>query len=161
MALSHQLIRLPLAACAAIALAHCTAGGVAPSTSAGVPVTQITKINVSLAAYGQQSTPAGPALGFSPPVTTVPVGTGVQFVNVDNTAHTATFVGAGPSFPTDSPLTFAATTSQGNALSANWSSGTMQAGQSSQVFLVDRPGVYLYGCFFHYSGNMRGEIVAQ
>ena len=145
-----------------IALTSCTAGGVASSSGGGAtaPVTQITKINVSLAAYPLQTTPAGSALGFSPEVTTVAVGSGVQFVNVDNTTHTATSF-SGSTFPSASPLSVSALTSSGSTLSGSFGSGTLQPGQSSQVFLVDRAGTYLYGCFFHYSGSMRGMIVAQ
>ena len=146
---------------AAIALlCACANGGIAPSSGAGAVTTSVTKIDVSIAAYGQGQTPAGPALGFSPLDTTVIVGTGVQFVNVDNTSHTASSV-TGTTFPQTSPLTFAATTLFGTSLSGGWSTGTLQAGQSSPVLLVDRAGTYLYGCFFHYSGTMRGIIVAQ
>ncbi len=90
------------------------------------------------------------------------VGSGVRFMNVDNTAHTASFVG-GTTFPSSSPLQFIATSPSQNTTisSGNWSSGSMQPGTASQVFLVDKPGVYLYGCFYHYAGTMRGEIVAQ
>jgi plastocyanin len=131
-----------------------------PSSGGGATVMTITKINVSLAAYPQTTIAAGTSLGFSPPLTTLSVGTGVQFVNVDNTSHTASSI-AGSTFPGVSPLTISATSSTGGTLSGGFSSGTLQAGQSSQVLLVDRAGTYLYGCFFHYSGNMRGAIVAQ
>ena len=149
-----------LALLAVVFLTACTAGGVSGSTGGGVSVMQVTKINVSLAAFPLSTTPAGGALGFSPAVTTIAVGTGVQFVNVDNTSHTATSF-SGTTFPGPSPLGISATTASGTSVSGGFSSGTMQAGQSSQIFLVDRAGTYLYGCFFHYSGNMRGMIVAQ
>jgi plastocyanin len=148
------------AALAALALGACTAGGVTPSAGGGATVSAVTKINVSLTAFSQQTTPAGTALGFSPEVTNVQVGTGVQFINVDSFAHTASSFSA-TTFPNVSPLTASATSSSGGTLSGGFSSGTLQAGQSSQVLLVDRTGTYLYGCFFHYSGNMRGMIVAQ
>ena len=143
-----------------LALAGCTAGGVASSGGAGAPVMQVTKIDVSLAAFPLQTTLAGSALGFSPEAITVAVGTGVQFVNVDNTSHTATSF-AGSTFPSQSPLGINATSASGSNLSGGFSSGTLQPGSSSNIFLVDRAGTYLYGCFFHYSGNMRGMIVAQ
>lgn len=150
--------RLPVAFL--FCLTACTAGGTTPSTSGGGPIMQVTKINVSLAAFPAQQTSAGTALGFSPEVVTVPVGTGVQFVNVDNTSHTATSF-SGATFPNQSPLGISATNASGSNLSAGFSSGTLQAGQSSSIFLVDQAGTYLYGCFFHYSGNMRGMIVAR
>ncbi|MBV8637945.1 MAG: hypothetical protein JO322_07640 [Candidatus Eremiobacteraeota bacterium] len=138
----------------------CTPNGVLVSTNGGTSVATVTRIDVSIAAFGQSATPAGLALGFSPIVANVAVGSGVQFVNVDNTSHTATSI-QGTTFPPTSPFTFSATTPSGSTLSSGFSSGTMQAGQSSAIFLVDKPGTYLYGCFFHYSGTMRGEIVAQ
>jgi plastocyanin len=142
-------------------LCGCTAGGVASSGGGSIaPVMQVTKINVSLAAFPLQNTSAGSALGFSPEVVTIAVGSGVQFVNVDNTSHTATSF-AGSTFPSQSPLGISATSASGSSLSGGFSSGTLQAGSSSNIFLVDRAGTYLYGCFFHYSGNMRGMIVAQ
>jgi plastocyanin len=146
----------------AAVLAGCTAGGVAPSVAGGASVADVTKIDVSLAAFPLQTTAAGPALGFSPEVTMVSVGSGVQFVNVDNTTHTATAIAGTTTFPATTPFSIAAITpSAGTNLSSGWTSGALQAGASSQVFLVDRPGTYLYGCFFHYSGNMRGIIVAH
>jgi plastocyanin len=139
----------------------CTNGGVpTPSGGGGSPVTSLATIDVSIAAFGQASTPAGLALGYSPLLSTVQVGSGVQFVNVDNTSHTASSL-SGTTFPAASPLTFAATSPFGAALSSGWSSGTLQAGARSAVFLADKPGTYLYGCFFHYSGTMRGMLVVQ
>ena len=138
----------------------CTPGGIPATSGGGAPVSTVTKIDVSIAAFGQQSTPAGPALGYSPLVATLAVGSGVQFVNVDNTSHTASSI-SGSTFPATSPLSFTATSAFGGVLSSGWSTGTLQAGSSSSVILVDRPGTYLYGCFFHYSGTMRGSIVAQ
>lgn len=143
-----------------LAATACTPGGMSPPAAGGAAVSTVTKISVSIAAFGQASTPAGPALGYDPLVSTLAVGSGVQFVNVDNTSHTASSV-PGTAFPAASPLSFSATSAFGSTLSAGWSSGTLQAGQSSAVLLVDKPGTYLYGCFFHYSGTMRGMIVAQ
>ena len=149
-----------LAIAAIAAMCGCTPGGMAAPSGGGTAGRNVTKIDVSIAAYGQASTPAGLALGFSPLVATVQVGSGVQFVNVDNTSHTASSV-SGTTFPVTSPLTFAATSASGSVLSAGWSTGTLQAGQMSPVFLADRTGTYLYGCFFHYSGTMRGVLVVQ
>lgn len=146
----------------AFALSACTPGGLTPQQSGAANVSSIVTVDVSLSAFAAQQTPAGAALGFSPIVTNVAVGTGVRFVNVDNTAHTASMV-PGTTFPGNSPLSFSATSpSTADTLSSPaWSSGTMEPGTSSQTFLVDRPGTYLYGCFYHYGGLMRGEIVAQ
>ena len=148
-------------ALALVLLSQCTPGGVNPGAG-GASASNIVTIDVSLAAFGAQQTPAGIALGFSPIITTVPVGTGIQFRNVDNTVHTASMV-AGPTFPHTSPLGFSATSpSSVNTISSQgWSAGNIQAGETSLTFLVDKPGTYLFGCFYHYSGNMRGEIIGQ
>jgi plastocyanin len=37
----------------------------------------------------------------------------------------------------------------------------LQPGGSSGVFIANSAGTYLYGCFFHYSGGMRGVIIAH
>lgn len=149
-----------LALCAAL-LTACTPNGVLVTNGGGGNVANVTRINVSISAFGQVSTPAGPALGFSPEITNVTVGSGVQFVNVDNTSHTATAIAGATSFPAVSPFTFSATQPASAPISGKWSAGTMQAGTSSAVFAINQPGTYLYGCFFHYSGGMRGVIIAK
>jgi len=64
-------------------------------------------------------------------------------------------------FPAGSPYSTSAQTQSGNAISQNWSSGTLPGGASSQTLLVDKAGTYLFGCFYHYGGPMRAEIVAH
>jgi len=49
----------------------------------------------------------------------------------------------------------------GATLSGGWSSGTLGAGSGSQILLADKPGTYLYGCFFHYTAPMHGAILVQ
>ena len=117
-------------------------------------------IDVSLTAHGASSTPYGQAGGYAPAVTSVAVGSTIRFINSDSFAHTATMV-PGNTFPVGSPIASSSQTPSGAQLSAAWSSGTLNAGQSSQSFLADRAGTYLYGCFFHYGAPMRGAIVAQ
>lgn len=157
------MMRTIACACAAaLSFVACTPGGVTPTGSTNITPQHVVSVDVNLAANGLKQTPAGPALGFSPEVTTVNVGDGIRFINSDNTQHTASFVG-GSTFPTSSPLQFGATTPSADVTlsSMAWSSGSLAAGSSSQVFVADKPGVYLFGCFYHYSGGMRGEIVAQ
>lgn len=132
------------------------------SGSGGAPVSSITTVDVSIAAFGSQTTPAGSALGFSPAVVTIPVGSGVRFVNVDNTTHTVTAIPGASTFPADSP--FSASALQPGAtsdISGVWGAGVLQPGGSSGVFVANQAGTYLYGCFFHYSGGMRGVIIAH
>lgn len=140
----------------------CTPGGAMPSNSAGITPQHIVDVDINLAAFGLVQLPAGTARGYSPETVSVRVGDGVRFVNTDNTQHTASFV-AGTTFPSSSPLQFAATSPSGGTgiSSPDWSSGSLAPGTTSQTFVVDKPGVYLYGCFYHYSGGMRGQIVAQ
>jgi plastocyanin len=144
-----------------LSLCACTAGGIAPSAGGGSAATSVTTIDVSIAAFGVQTTPGGTGLGFSPEVTTISAGSGVQFVNVDNTSHTATSIPGATAFPQTSPFSFSATQPASAPLGGAWSAGTLQPGATSAVFVVDTPGTYLYGCFFHYSGGMRGAIVAK
>ena len=143
---------------AALLLAACTAGGIPTSSGGGGGVT----INVSLTQYQPVPTPyGGQSRGYSPAITTVAVGTQLHFVNVDSFAHTATVLLGDTSFPGSSPFGDSALTQKGTTLSSDWTSGALQANGSSQTITADRPGTYLYGCFFHYGGGMRAAIVAQ
>jgi plastocyanin len=145
-----------------ISLAGCTAGGIDANTAGSGSVTSITTVDVSIAAFGAQSTPVGTALGFSPATITIPVGSGVRFVNVDNTTHTVTAIPGATTFPPVSPFTAAALQPGATSdLSGAWGAGALQPGGTSGVFVANTAGTYLYGCFFHYSGGMRGVIIAH
>ena len=106
------------------------------------------------------ATAYGSGGGYAPLVTTVAVGTTIRFLNVDSFGHTATSVG-GTTFPAASPFAGSAQISSGSTLSGAWSSGTLGAGTGSQGLLADKPGTYLYGCFFHYGAPMRGAIIVK
>lgn len=144
-------------------LAGCTPGGAAGSNGGGgTPGAQVTKIDINLTLHSQpQQIAPGTAAGYAPVQTTVAAGTFVQFVNSDGFAHTATGIPGASTFPASSPFSVDAQRQSGTAISGTWTSGTLQAGQSSQVIQLDAPGTYLYGCFFHYGAPMRGAIVAQ
>ncbi len=145
-----------------MSLAGCTAGGILASTTGSGGVTSVTTVDVSIAAFGAQSTTAGSALGFSPAQITIPVGSGVRFVNVDNTTHTVTAIPAATTFPSISPFSAAALQPGATSdLSGAWGAGVLQPGGASGVFVANTAGTYLYGCFFHYSGGMRGVIIAH
>lgn len=123
---------------------------------------QVTKIDVNLTLHSAPTQlPQGTSAGYAPAQTSVPVGSFVQFVNSDGFAHTATAIAGASTFPASSPFGVGAQTQAGSAISGSWSSGTLQAGQSSQLIQIDTPGTYLFGCFFHYGAPMRGAIVAQ
>ncbi|HZX68245.1 MAG TPA: plastocyanin/azurin family copper-binding protein [Candidatus Elarobacter sp.] len=140
------------------ALASCTPG--APSAGGGSTGPASTTIDVSLTSSVVSSTPYGSSGGFSPAITSVPVGASIRFVNVDSFDHTSTAI-SGTSFPSSSPFDATAQLMSGATLSGGWSTGTLGAGNGSQILLADKAGTYLYGCFFHYSAPMRGAIVVH
>ena len=147
---------------AILLLTACTNGGtLTPAGGGGGGGAQIQTIDVNLTLNPSTPTPAGNAGGYSPAVTNVAVGTFVRFVNSDGFSHTATAIPGTTTFPAGSPFSTTAQTQSGTAISQNWSSGNLPAGASSQQLLIDKAGTYLYGCFYHYGGPMRAEIVAH
>jgi plastocyanin len=139
-------------------LAACTPG--AQSAGAGSAAAATTTIDVSLTSFPVAATAYGSGAGYNPLVTTVAVGTTVRFRNVDSFAHTASSV-SGAAFPSSSPFGAGALNPAGDRLSTGWTSGTLAAGTASPALLADVPGTYLYGCFFHYDGHMRGAVVVR
>jgi plastocyanin len=140
-----------------VVLAGCTSG--APPGGGGT-VSGTTLIDVSLSSSPVTSTPYGTSTGYAPAVTMVSVGASVQFVNHDSFAHTATSV-TGTTFPADPGFTSSALTASGTRLSTGWTSGSLGPGAASPVLLADTAGTYLFGCFYHYGGGMRGAIVVH
>jgi plastocyanin len=123
------------------------------TTTSGSPgPSQITKVDVNLTLHPD---------GYAPIPVNVAVGTYVQFVNSDGFAHTASAIPGVNTFPAVSPFSVSAQQQSGTAVSGSWSSGTLQAGQSSQLIRIDAAGTYYFGCFFHYGAPMRGTIVAH
>jgi len=147
---------------AVLALAACTPGGAAMTGGGGGGANVVT-IDVNLTLSQPVSTVYGQSGGMTPPITNVAVGSQIQFMNTDGFAHTATLMAASfKTFPAGSPFTSSATTQLGTTISnPHWTSGAMQAGTTSQIITVDKPGTYLFGCYFHYGAPMRGAIVAQ
>jgi plastocyanin len=153
------VVRSPLLSLLLVALlAGCTNG--APPAGGASAVAATTTIDVSLTSAPMAATAYGSGGGFAPLVTTVAVGTTVRFANVDSFAHTATSL-SGATFPAASPFAGTAQITSGATLSGGWSSGTLGAGTGSQALIADKPGTYLYGCFFHYGAPMRGVIVVK
>ncbi|MBV9028259.1 MAG: hypothetical protein JO311_06540 [Candidatus Eremiobacteraeota bacterium] len=142
---------------AAALLTACTAGGVPTSSGGGGGTT----VQVNLTLSQPSKTPYGESGGYMPAITTVAVGTQIRFTNTDSFAHTATEIPNATQFPGGSPFGVSALMQHGTTLSGGFSSGAMQAGASSQTITADRPGTYLFGCFFHYGAPMRAAIVAQ
>jgi len=157
-------VRIPLLSVVlAAALCGCTAGAPGSGSSGGSATTSnatTTSIAISLTASVVTSTPYGSSGGFMPAVTTVKAGTYVVFVNKDSFAHTSTSMSA-TSFPAASPFGSSALTASGTTLSGGWSTGALAPNNASQKLLADKPGTYLYGCFFHYGAPMRGAIVVR
>lgn len=145
-------------ACVALlALTACTNGGIATSSGASGGVA----IDINLTLSQPTKTPYGESGGYTPPITTIAVGSQIHFTNTDSFAHTATEIPNAQQFPSGSPFNIQAIKQYGTNLSGGFSSGALQAGSSSQSLTVDRPGTYLFGCFFHYGAPMRAAIVAQ
>lgn len=139
-----------MALCAALLIAGCTPGGTMSNAGGGPSSATTIDVNLTLHQYGYQ-----------PDTVSVPVGSTIRFFNSDGFPHTATLIPGASTFPSGSPFSASAQTRSGNVLSQPWSSGTLQASTASQTILVDAPGTYLFGCFFHYGAPMRGTIVAQ
>jgi plastocyanin len=77
----------------------------------------------------------------------------VVFLNDSNPQSPHTASGLGSSFPAQfdnkSGFTQSGSTIDG---SLTWSTGTLNPGQMSQNFTVGPPGVYYFGCNYHYIG---------
>jgi plastocyanin len=145
-------------------LSACTAGGIPTSSGGGGGggTGPLVTIDVNLTENAPVSTPYGESGGYKPAVTTVAVGSRIRFMNSDGFAHTATSVPKNATtFPVQEPFGISAQTQSGTTLSGGFSSGVLQPGSFSQTILVDKPGTYLFGCFFHYPAPMRGAIVAK
>jgi plastocyanin len=152
------MMRWATSLCIAAVATACTPGGLASSASgSGGQVT----IDVNLTLHPAVSTFAGESGGYAPPVTTVAVGTTIDFTNSDSFAHTATLIPGAATFPSGSSFSTTALTQKGSAVSRYWSTGALQPGASSQTITIDAPGTFIYGCFFHYGAPMRGAIVAH
>jgi plastocyanin len=152
-----------LGLCVAAAIAACTPNGLTSASSAAPPpstsVNHVVDVNLTL--NQPVKTPYGESGGMNPPVTTAHVGDTITFTNSDGFAHTATSIPNAQKFPSSSPFGIKALNQSGTTVSGGWSSGAMNAGSSSQTIKVDKKGVYLFGCFFHYGAPMRGAILVE
>ena len=153
-------VRLSAFLTLALLATACTSGFSASSgEDGGGASSQIVDLNLTLNA--PVSTPYGESGGIKPPVLAVKTGDTIAFVNSDGFAHTSTSIGSVQTFPSASPIKGSALHQNGTTLSGGWTSGALQAGSGSQTILADKPGTYLYGCFFHYGSPMRGAIIAR
>jgi hypothetical protein len=88
----------------------------------------------------------------------------VQFKNVDNQPHTAADLGPWTgSYPPNGPDPAATPSPKGTDISATgFTAGNLNPGQKSRPYIADVPGVYIFGCAYHYnSNNMRTVIIVQ
>jgi len=159
-------MRRALVAALTFALASCTPNGIGGGVGGGGGGGVTHTVDLNLTVYGQSNTPYGESVAVKPAVIDVAVGDSIVFHNGDGFAHTSTSIPVADTtnetqFPSKYPFKASALNQSGATLSGGWSSGALQAGASSQTVLADKAGTYLYGCFFHYGGNMRGAIVAQ
>lgn len=136
-------------AAALLVLASCTPGASGMPGAAGAAA-QTIDVNLTLHKDG-----------YAPDVIDAPVGTTLRFSNSDGFPHTATLIPGATSFPAGSPFGASAQVQSGTRISQPWSTGSMAAGAGSQSIVLDAPGTYLYGCFYHYGAPMRGTIVVH
>jgi len=145
----------------ALLCSGCTPGAYAPASSAGAPPSAtVTTIDVDLTEDPDGSTPAGDGGGYKPLITSVAVGSYVQFHNSDGFAHTATSF-TGTTFPQGYPFGNGALSQSGATLSGGFSSGSLQPNAVSQALLADKAGTYLFGCYYHYGTPMRAVLNVQ
>ncbi|TAM86060.1 hypothetical protein EPN42_13910 [bacterium] len=148
----------------AVFAAGCTPNAASVAASGGAalaPGAAVQRVDVNLGGNPPLISTLGTLAGYAPNPSTVAVGTVIVFHNSESFPHTASAI-AGATFPAASPFTIAALQPSGARLSdAGWSSGQLQPGAASQPLTADTPGIYLYGCFFHYGTPMRGAIVVQ
>jgi plastocyanin len=148
-------------AVACIALISACTPGASGSSASGAVNGPVVTIDVNLTLNHPTPAPQGLCGGYRLAVTTVSVGTAIRFVNSDSFAHTASSLDNATTFPSSSPLSASALQQSGAALSQSWTTGSLQPGASSQVIIADKPGTYLYGCFYHYGSPMRAVIIVQ
>jgi plastocyanin len=88
----------------------------------------------------------------------------IQFENVDSgTPHTASSLGPWTgSYPGGSPSQSATPSPAGTDISAaGFTSGSLNPGQLSNAYVANVPGMYVFGCAYHYPIGMRTVIIVQ
>ena len=88
----------------------------------------------------------------------------VQWTNLDFQPHTAADLGAwSGSYPAQGPDPSATSSPTGTDISApGFTTGNINNGTSSRLYKADVPGVYIFGCAYHYvSDNMRTVIIVK
>jgi len=169
------------AAMSRVPLQYGGGGGSASNCPSPTPVPATSAAPVGLLLAGESAvatTSDGTVLGFfngtsgSVPsgseVVTLTADTNVQFINTEAATgfpHTASFLGAySGSYPgtftnTNGPTASAA----GTVISSpNFSAGNLNPGAKSAVYNTGGPGMYIFGCAYHFVSNgMRTVIVVM
>lgn len=90
----------------------------------------------------------------------------VTFTNVEaggGQPHTASFIQTwGGSFPASPTIPSTASAAGASISSSSFSTGNLNPGQTSAVYSSGTPGVFIFGCAYHYVSNgMRTVIIVQ
>lgn len=88
----------------------------------------------------------------------------IQWTNLDFQPHTAANLGAWVgAYPTAQPNAAATSSPAGMDISMpGFTAGNINAGASSSLYKADVPGVYVFGCAYHYlSDDMRTIIIVK
>jgi hypothetical protein len=125
--------------------------------------------NVSVAPFGNVKG-FFPGTNGSPPSGSNVVNlTAMQTVTFTNTEasggqpHTASFIQSwGGSFPASPTIPSTASAAGTSISSSGFSSGNLNPGQSSAVYNAGTPGMFIFGCAYHYVSNgMRTVVIVH
>ena len=157
---------------AACLLGQCSSPVPSPSPSpSGSPAAVLVGLNVN--ATPTTDPTFGAELGFLQGTATtqsstihVPVGSTIQFVDVEpGTAHTAADLGKwSGKFPANGPNPSATMTPAGMDISIrHFTTGNLgpPGGNASAIYTADLPGMYVFGCAYHYGQGMRTVVIVQ
>jgi hypothetical protein len=170
-----QAAAATLVAVTALVVAACGGGGGGGNCN---PAPTGTPVGLLLTGETAQSTADGMVLGyFNGTNGMAPNGSGlvnltanqnVQFINTEGPSglpHTASFLGPySGSYPSTFTNTNGATASAAGAAisSANFSSGNLNPGVASAIYNSGGPGMFIFGCFYHYvKMGMRTVIIVH
>lgn len=159
---THLATRVGRYALVTAAVMAVLASGAAPNTTASYAASAPVIVNLSLTHYTKIThESAGDSVGTNPAIVHVHVGDSIVFVNGDTDAHhTATGLTGATRF-SEPRWTQAVLKQFGSVGAEPWSSGDLAPGSSSAPMVASTAGTFLYGCFFHYSAGMRGEIIVE
>jgi plastocyanin len=88
----------------------------------------------------------------------------VEFKNIDNQPHTAANLGPWTgSYPAQGPNPAATPSPKlADISTSGFTAGNLNPGSTSRHYTANVPGIYVFGCAYHYlSNNMRTVIIVQ